>query len=328
MTTVTEPGIYYIPLRDYIADPCHVPSLSASVAWELITRSYLHAWAKHPRLNPEPTRKQSAAMDFGSVAHRLLLGDGIRLVVVEADNYRTKVAQELRDAAYAAGDVPILSVEYERASEMAEAARRLLASHDIGDVFGDPTGLAERTLVWREGDAWCRCCADWIVPKPSGRLFMYDIKTTTNAHPTAWTNRVVQLGHAFKAAWYCRGAIKTLRLPEPQVIEELDDRGLRIRRLQSKVTFRFITQETSPPYALAVYEIDDEDLIQATEDAEAAIMAWAKCLEAGVWPGLPPKVMKLPLPPYYRANRTAARASGELTEEAVAQAIEWARPLE
>lgn len=326
MTTVTEPGVYDLPLSEYVQDPCPEPSLSASVAWELITRSPLHAWAKHPRLNLEPIRKQGAALDFGSVAHRLLLGDGIRIVVVEADNYRTKVAQQLRDAAYAAGDVPILSVEYERATEMAAAARRQLADHDVGDVFADPTGLAERTLVWREADTWCRCCADWIVPKPSGRVFVYDIKTTTNAHPAAWTNRVVQLGHAFKAAWYCRGAIKTLGLPEPQVIEELDDRGLRVRRLQSKVTFRFVTQETTPPYALAVYEIDDEDLIQATEDAEAAILAWGKCLEADVWPGLPPKVMKLPLPAYYRANRAAARASGELSAEAVEQKIGWARP--
>ena len=41
-----------------------------------------------------------------------------------------------------------------------------------------------------------------------------------------------------------------------------------------RVTFRFIAQETTPPFALAVYEIDDKDMIQAEEDIGAAVNGW------------------------------------------------------
>ena len=60
---------------DYHADVgSPVPSLSSSIANVLISRSPLHAWMAHPRLNPdwrpEPWNKR---LDFGTFAHKLLL---------------------------------------------------------------------------------------------------------------------------------------------------------------------------------------------------------------------------------------------------------------
>jgi hypothetical protein len=162
-------------------------------------------------------------------------------------------------------------------------------------------------MIWQEPNGiWCRACADWLLQ--DRRISIYDVKTTTSAHPNAWVNRVSQLGHAFKAAWYSRAA---------QMVFDTAD-----------VRFRFIVQETSPPYALAVYEIDSEDMIQAEQDVGAAINWWAKCLETDIWPGYPPKVMQLPLPGHYRMARERAQESGELSEAAINQAIAWARPME
>ena len=304
---ISEAGVYDLPLAAYIEDPCSEPSLSASIGWTLLTRTPLHAWAAHPRLNPEPERRQSKEMDFGTVAHRLLLGKGAEIEVIDADSYRTKAAQETRDAAYERGNVPILTPHYERAEAMAEAARRQLEGHDIRNPFDNPMGRAEQTLIWREANGiMCRVCVDWLL-NGAPRVMLYDIKTTTNAHPNAWVNRVVQLGHAYKAAWYCRAAQQVLGT--------------------SKITFRFITQETTPPFALAVYEIDDEDMIQAEEDIGSAISWWGRCLETGVWPGYPPKVMKLPLPGHYRMAREKAQESGELSDAAIEQAIAWSKGM-
>ena len=107
---IDKPGIYTIPLTEYIADPCPEPSLSASVAHTLITESPIHAFVQHPRLNKGRIESGSSKMDIGTIVHGLVLeGDESRLVIVEADDWRTKVAKETRDAARLAGLVPVLA---------------------------------------------------------------------------------------------------------------------------------------------------------------------------------------------------------------------------
>src|SRR5262245_46871486 len=106
----------------YIGDPCETPSLSTSIAHTLLTRSPLHAWTEHPRLGnkrPAPT----VEMDDGTIIHGLLLESGPQLDVIKADNYRTKAAQELRDAARDAGRVPVLE---HKLHEMIGIAAKLL----------------------------------------------------------------------------------------------------------------------------------------------------------------------------------------------------------
>jgi hypothetical protein len=94
--------------EQYHADPTEVPSLSYSVAKILLTESPMHAYYYHPRLGGH-VREQTKAMGKGQVIHKLLLGIGADIVVVRADNFRTKAAQELRDAAIAAGKTRRLS---------------------------------------------------------------------------------------------------------------------------------------------------------------------------------------------------------------------------
>src|SRR3990167_1259095 len=87
-----------LPIADYIKDPAPQPSLSASLAHVLLTRSPKHAWLAHPRLNPawEPDESE-ARQDIGTIVHALLLeGDASRVVVIEAEDYRTKAAKEAR----------------------------------------------------------------------------------------------------------------------------------------------------------------------------------------------------------------------------------------
>ena len=108
--TITEPGLYQMPLTDYIADPAPEPSLSSSLAHTLITQTPIHAFMRHPRLNPGAPREESNKMDIGTIAHGLLLeGDESRIVLIEAEDWRTKEAKEQRDQAYADGKVPLLA---------------------------------------------------------------------------------------------------------------------------------------------------------------------------------------------------------------------------
>jgi hypothetical protein len=70
---VTRPGFYKMPLVDYVGDPAPRPSLSASIAHHLISRSARHAWHAHPRLNPLWAPDGTDATEFGTIAHAILL---------------------------------------------------------------------------------------------------------------------------------------------------------------------------------------------------------------------------------------------------------------
>ena len=139
---IDAPGIYDLTAAEYHADPCVAPSLSSGVAWELLTRSPLHAWAKHPRLNPDFEPDHSAKFDLGTAAHTLILGKGDQIHVIDAPDYRTKEAQGQRATAILDGKTPLLTWQYERAVVMRDRVIEQLRGHELGHVFGQP-GEAE-----------------------------------------------------------------------------------------------------------------------------------------------------------------------------------------
>jgi hypothetical protein len=47
-----------VSTAEYHADPCAQPSLSASIARELIHKSPLHAWQVHPKLGNSSARRR------------------------------------------------------------------------------------------------------------------------------------------------------------------------------------------------------------------------------------------------------------------------------
>lgn len=259
---ITNPGIYTIPSSEYHADPCPQPSLSSSLAKELLAHSPLHAMLKHPRLNPNAQHNASKAMDFGSVCHELLLGGGGEIQVIYFDNYKKKEAQELRDAAHKAGVAPILAKDYERAREVVKALREQIASHqDADDGF---TGKTEQTLIWQEDNGiWCRARLDGLLDR-----WVDDYKTTEgSANPEAWAKQLYTMGYDIQAAFYLRGCQKLGLHPEG---------------------FRFFVQEVKDePFAMSVVAIDPYGLEKANEKVEKAISLYAQCLNTGTWPAYP-----------------------------------------
>jgi hypothetical protein len=86
--------------NDFEVTPTETPRLSPSVASILLRRSPLHAWHYH-RLLGGVRREPTASMENGTLLHHLVLvgGDSDKLAIIDAENFRTKAAQELRDAA-------------------------------------------------------------------------------------------------------------------------------------------------------------------------------------------------------------------------------------
>lgn len=297
----------------YHADPCPTPSLSSHIATLLVERSPRHAWTAHPKLNPKYEPDQRKTFDIGKVAHTIMLGDGHRAIAItEAEDWRTKAAQESRERAYRFGQVPILRKDAERVAAMVSAGQQQLEAHaDAKWSFAD--GAPEQVITWQEetthGTIWCRSMLDWF-PRVS-RIFP-DYKTTGgSAHPDAFYSAAWDNGYYVQAAFYMR--------------------GLKVACNIDVQEFRFIVQETEPPYALSVCALRPEALAEAEAVVDDAIDAWAWCLKNDNWPGYPNRVAYISVPPWVERRREAAK---ERAEFAISEGknprelmLQWQRPL-
>ncbi|MFH1499743.1 MAG: PD-(D/E)XK nuclease-like domain-containing protein, partial [Verrucomicrobiota bacterium] len=203
-------GVYdNLPAAEYHSDPCHVPSLSASIASTLLSRSPRHAWLKHPRLNPNWQPEERAAFDIGKAAHALLLEGETVVEVIDAKDWRTNDAKDKRAEAYAASKVPLLAAQWAEVKAMVDAVRPQLDQFQEPEVraaLRPENGKSERTMIWREGEAWCRIRPDWTDNECTQ---IWDYKTTSaSANPEAWGGRTLfNLGADFRAAFYRRGVM-------------------------------------------------------------------------------------------------------------------------
>ena len=263
-------GVHDIPAARYHADPCPAPSLSSSIAKILIDQSPLHAWFAHPRLNPAFEPEDESKFDFGSAMHAALLG-GANVAVIDAPDYRTNRAKELRDAAIERGAIPILLHQWERVRAACDSVHRELGHHEAADALS--SGSPEVTLIWREGPSWCRARLDWL---PDRGTVYYDLKTTTDANPEAWKRRLFDLGADVQAAFYRRGIRAVLKIEQP--------------------TFRFVVVEAKEPFAVSVVQLSPSALDLAERKVADAIRIWQACEAAGKWPGYPPLVHHVDAP--------------------------------
>lgn len=277
-----------VPEAVYHRDPVVDPSLSSSVARIMIGRSALHARMAHPRLNPdyqELERKRDRALEIGTAAHKLMLGAGRSINVIDADDYKTKAAQAARADAYDAGNTPILRCDLEEARALVEAGRRQLADTDLADIFSD--GDPELTMIWRETACWCRSRIDHLprIVREGGHVIVPDYKTTAgSAHPDDFARTIFEQGYDVQAAFYERGLRKLI--PTIRTVE-----------------FVFVVQEQEPPYALSIVGLDGMALELAGKKADLAIRMWSTCLATGKWPGYAPEISRIELP-NWRAERT------------------------
>jgi hypothetical protein len=287
-----QPGIHDdIPADAYHADPCELPSLSASIAHLLCTASPAHARAAHPKLNPTLEREEDDKFAIGTASHALLLQGEDIAVVIDAPNYKTKVAQEARDAARATGFVPLLVGQWGRVQAMVAAARDRLDEINVQPRLLTE-GKAEQTIVWDEDGVACRARLDWL---RDDHTAIDDVKTTIrSANPDGWTRSTLfSIGADIQAVMYRHAVLATTGV-EPE--------------------FRFIIIESQPPYELSVVSLGPDVLVMAEKKLRWAVALWRKCLASGEWPGYPRQVCFAEMPAW-EENRWLEK---ELREEAAA----------
>lgn len=241
------------------------PSLSASIAKILLDKSPYHAWCAHPKLGNLP-REESKTFDDGSAAHALLFGERQKLVIVDADDWRSKMARIARDEARAAHKIPILSHQVAGLEEMARIARLRIESCDINsDGYRDINldgGSAEHPIVWHEEehDVWCRSKLDWL---SADRRLIVDYKTTTTAEPNAFSRQIFSMRYELQAAFYRRAVLK---------------------QYGAEADYLWLVQENEPPYACSVLGLAPSTWELGEKERAHAVALWGKCLRENLWP--------------------------------------------
>ncbi len=279
---IDKPGIYQMTLPDYIADPCPEPSLSASVAHTIISQSPIHAFVNHPRLNPGLIESGSTKMDIGTIVHGMVLeGDESRLVIVEANDWRTKVAQETRDEARRFGLVPVLAGDMGMIREIAKSAKDAIANSELAEDFTPEAGKPEQTLCWNEGDIWLRSRPDWLT---NDHRLIIDLKTTAgSAEPSQWLRTMLGNGNDMQAALGLRG------------IKKLTTGGEHCR-------FVFWVVEQNPPYASSFVGLSPQFLEMSEHKLARAMSLWTDCTLTNCWGGYPERVCWIE-PPNFAWNQ-------------------------
>jgi hypothetical protein len=253
MNTITE-----MNAEAYHADPCPEPSLSSSIAKILLTQSPLHAWLAHPRLNPKYRPREDSRFDLGSAAHALLLEGDDRMVVVDAHDWRTKAAQEQRDAARLAGKHPILRHQFYDVTAMVAEARKFIESTELAGIF--QRGKPELTATWTDGEIHCRARFDWLT---DDRRVVLDYKSTESAEPNQFIRQIARMGYDVQASFYTIAVEETC-----QVTPE----------------FVFLAQEIEAPYACSLVGLSNAYKEIGRAKVGGAMDRWARCMSSGKWP--------------------------------------------
>jgi hypothetical protein len=261
---IDRPGIYRgISETDYRSDPCPIPSLTQSTVKILIERSPQHAWTENPRLNPLFEADDDTKFDLGNIAHRLILGRGKEIEVIDFPDWRTGAAKGARYDSAQAGKIAVLTKDFDQASEMAAAAWKQLAKHEDRDAFTD--GDAEVMIAWEENGIWFRSLIDWL---HTDLRTVDDFKTSgMSIAPHVIGIRAEAAGWHIQAAFIERG------------LDILDPAGAGRRR------YRFIAQETDKPHALTSMHMNEYWMTMGRKKVEAGIALWAPAVKNNYWRG-------------------------------------------
>lgn len=306
---IEKPGIYAdVSESDYHADCVGPsPSLSSSIAKLMVSRSPRHAWFEHPRLNKAKALEVEAptpAMDIGTAIHKLVLGEGKAIKEIPFDDFRGGEARKMRDAARAAGMVPVISDKLANVRLVAEAFRDQLAATEFSGIL--EAGTPEASGIWQDtGGVWCRQRIDWLPDsaRNGGHITVLDVKTTgTSAQSDDWQRHAYDMGYDIQDAFYQRG----LRALIPDV---------------RSVRFVFAVIEQDAPYGLTLNEFGGQAFEEAAILVDIAVRMWGACLTRGAWPGYPTETTHID-PPKWRSDRAEIRRLA-----LHARMDRWQRPL-
>lgn len=260
------------------------PALSQSLALVLLQQCEKHAWAKHPKFGNHK-REPSDSMTVGTIVDEVLIGKGSRCDVLEFKDFRTKDAQEARDASAAAGRIPVIASKMEGYRECAGiVAAAIKRDHGI-DLDGADC-LKQICVLWStrasNGNAvQCKGLVDFAF---WGASQLWDLKTGDSIHPRGLDAKSHAFGYAIQAAAYLDALAKI----DPDT--------------EGRAAFRNLWVEPVFPYLSVVSKPGGAVLHYGRIMWQRAVDIFEQCVRTNVWPSYtkPGEVVTIKLHPRAR----------------------------
>ncbi|HAS51150.1 MAG TPA: exodeoxyribonuclease VIII [Gammaproteobacteria bacterium] len=258
----------------YGLHPAHTLSNSAYHALDAVGKSDLDKIARSPMHWKHAEREETSAMRIGSAVHCAVLEPerfSAEYVVAHSCDKRTKAGKE-QFAEFEAANAgrTVLSLED---GELCVNLQHALHDHPRVRAYLS-AGQPEVSALWRDEEFNVRCRAryDWL----HSECVLLDLKTTQDASASAFAKSCATFRYHVQAAWYLDSyQAATGELP---------------------MGFVFIAVEKTPPYAVALYELDAEAVDLGRALARRDLARYANARDFGVWPGYPDAVQSLSLP--------------------------------
>lgn len=269
VTAQTAPerdGIYsHITDAYYHSDKDSLSSSGARIITQATPMEYL------AQLLEPPTKR---VWDFGSIAHKMVLGEGGQFAVLDpAIHGRTKEGKVSTSPAATAAWKEAEKLARDRGKTPIAKAQLEMAQRMAGKVFEHrlaakllEAGSAELSCYWHDEQTGVRLrCRPDFLPDTPGRPLIVEYKTATTANPRRFAKSMLDYGYHQQAAWNIDGLA---------ACAGVEDAG-----------FVFIVQQKDPPWLVSVCQLEPEDIARGRAQNRAAIDLYAKCRESGIWPG-------------------------------------------
>lgn len=253
-----------MPATDYHA----IKALSASGIWALTDVNEgcpAKFWLQSP-WNPDREPFDATHFDIGKAAHIAVLEPekvDAEVVLHGFDEYKTNAAKAARDAAHAAGKIPLKPAEW----ALVEDIRRAIMADPLARGAFTGEGESEVTAAWTDPvyGVPCKARADRVL---DGGRILVDLKTAVSAHPIGWGKAIWQHGYFARAAWYLDAwEIATGQRPEE---------------------YWFAVVEKKKPNLTALHKLPDKDIEWGKVINHMAVGTFAECMNRGDWHGYRP----------------------------------------
>lgn len=241
-------------------------------AHEAVSKSDLDLIHKSPAHYKAARHEDTPALRFGTAFHCAVLENdrfNETYTVIEGDR-RTKAVKDSIKDAEAAGKIILTADDFNAIMSMAQA------------VFKNPIcaallrGSLKENSVFSELDGVrVKCRPDgWSIEK--GVLF--DLKSTEDASPEGFARTVAKYRYHVQDAFYRHVVASAIG-------GDADD-----------LSFIFIAVEKKPPFAVALYQLDELATLQGWVDAREDLRRYKAAKESGKWCGYSPRIETLSLP--------------------------------
>lgn len=258
--------VYGLPEREYHAPKDELSSTGAKLL--------LESPAKFKYQVLDGNRVHRASFDLGTAVHTKVLGVGGKFItypdehLTPSGNVSTKaVTVEWETEQRAGGKIILTPREADTVAAMAESvlanpvARKLFErpGHPEVSVFDEYLGVKRRGRF------------DYL-PDEGG--IVVDLKTTVDASKAGFARAAARYGYHVQRGHY------------------LDI----LKRLGREADMLFVAVEKEPPYLVQVHRLSPEFAEMGETEALAAVDAYRRCMDSGVWPGYPDEVAMLEPP--------------------------------